>query len=238
MTTSDPPSFPSLGERLAQMLEEIPLHDHPSVLDEVERRFRTAGDLEVLREIKAYRAARGEAAAPLEVGAGPRPDAPGFDPDGMQAPQRPDVPRPQDLRAFVKSRGGMIDTGGDLASMGMHELIGRGARAVDPDKMREAAAEAGYLGGDTTRAMRETHPNDLLDALSGDRPVHSVRDEDAAAAWAAHDEARERYDAARGEFGTRSKFGVGRTPRRCRPTPATTSTGRAACTSRRRPTRA
>ncbi len=56
--------------------------------------------------------------------------------------------------------------------------------------------------------MRETHPNDLLDALSGDRPVHSVRDEDAAAAWAAHDEARERYDAARGEFGTRSKFGV------------------------------
>ncbi len=155
---------------------------------------------------------RGGASAPLEVGAGPRPDAPGFDPDGMEAPQRPDVPRPQDLRAFVKSRGGMIDTGGDLASMGMHELIGRGARAVDPDRMREAAAEAGYLGGDTARAMRETHPNDLLDALSGDRPVHSVRDEDAAAAWAAHDEARERFDAARGEFGTRSRFGVRQDP--------------------------
>ncbi len=155
---------------------------------------------------------RGDASAPTEVGTGPRPDAPGFDPDGMQAPQRPDVPRPQDLRAFVKSRGGMIDTGGDLASMGMHELIGRGVRAVDPDRMREAAAEAGYLGGDTARAMRETHPNDLLDALSGDRPVHSVRDEDAAAAWAAHDEARERYDAARGEFGTRSRFGVRQDP--------------------------
>ncbi len=155
---------------------------------------------------------RGDAPAPTEVGTGPRPDAPGFDPDGMQAPQRPDVPRPQDLRAFVKSRGGMIDTGGDLASMGMHELIGRGARAVDPDRMREAAAETGYLGGDTARAMRETHPNDLLDALSGDRPVHSVRDEDAAAAWTAHDEARERYDAARGEFGTRSKFGVRQDP--------------------------
>ncbi len=149
---------------------------------------------------------------PREVGTGPRPDAPGFDPDGMRAPPRPDVPRPQDLRAFVRSRGGMIDTGGDLASMGLHELIGRGARAVDPDRMREAAAEAGYLGADTARAMRETHPNDLLDALSGDRPVHSVRDEDAAAAWAAHDEARERYDAARGEFGTRSRFGVRQDP--------------------------
>ncbi len=156
--------------------------------------------------------AGGRSPAPIEVGTGPRPDAPGFDPDGMQAPQRPDVPRPQDLRAFVKSRGGMIDTGGDLASMGMHELIGRGARAVDPDRMREAAAEAGYLGGDTARAMRETHPNDLFDALSGDRPVHSVHDEDAAAAWAAHDEARERYDAARGEFGTRSRFGVRQDP--------------------------
>ena len=151
---------------------------------------------------------RGDAPAPTEVGIGPRPDAPGFDPDGMRAPPRPDVPRPQDLRAFVKSRGGMRDDGGDLASMGLHELIGRGARAVSPDRMREAAAEAGYLGADTVRAMRETHPNDLLDALSGDRPVHSVRDEDAAAAWQAHDEARERYDAARGEFGTRSKFGV------------------------------
>ncbi|RYC31383.1 hypothetical protein D3273_13415 [Lichenibacterium minor] len=151
---------------------------------------------------------RGDAPAPTEVGIGPRPDAPGFDPDGMRAPPRPDVPRPQDLRAFVKSRGGMRDDGGDLASMGLHELIGRGARAVSPDRMREAAAEAGYLGADTVRAMRETHPNDLLDALSGDRPVHSVSDEDAAAAWQAHDEARERYDAARGEFGTRSKFGV------------------------------
>ena len=102
----------------------------------------------------------------------------------------------------------MIDTGGDLAAMGLHELIGRGARAVDPDKMREAAAEAGYLGADTARAMRETHPNDLLDAVSSDRPVHSVRDEDAAAAWAAYDDAKEAHDAARGEFGTRSRFGV------------------------------
>ena len=157
-------------------------------------------------------AGRAGQAAATEVGIGPRPDAPGFDPEGMRAPPRPDVPRLQDLRAFVKSRGGMRDDGGDLASMGLHELIGRGARAVSPDRMREAAAEAGYLGADTVRAMRETHPNDLLDALSGDRPVHSVRDEDAAAAWQAHDEARERYDAARGEFGTRSRFGVRQDP--------------------------
>lgn len=102
----------------------------------------------------------------------------------------------------------MIDAGGDLAAMGMPELIGRGARALNPDKMREAAAEAGYLGGDTARAMRETTPNDLLDALSGDRPVHSVHDEAAAAAWDAYDEAKERYEAARAEFGTKSKFGV------------------------------
>ncbi len=194
------------------MLEEIPPHDRPCVSGRAGARVSGEGDSGGASRDQGLSGPRGDAPAPTEVGTGPRPDAPGFDPDGMQAPQRPDVPRPQDLRAFVKSRGGMIDTGGDLASMGMHELIGRGARAVDPDSMREAAAEAGYLGGDTARAMRETHPNDLLDALSGDRPVHSVRDEDAAAAWAAHDEARERYDAARGEFGTRSRFGVRQDP--------------------------
>ncbi len=139
----------------------------------------------------------------------PRFSAPPYDPDGLRAPPKPDAPRPQDLRAFVKARGGMVDTGGDLASMGMHDLIAKDGRGLDPDKMREAAAEAGYLGADTARAMRETHPNDLLDALSGDRPVHSVRDQDAAAAWDAYDDARERYDAARGTF-SRSTFGVRR----------------------------
>ena len=147
--------------------------------------------------------------AAREVGVGPRPDAPAFDPDGpLQAPQRPDVPRPQDLQAFIRAKGGMTDPGGDLRSMGLHDLIAKPGRGVSQDSMRLMAAEAGYLGGDTARAMAETHPNDLLDAVSGDRPVHAVRDQDAAAAWANYDAAKEAHAAARGEFGTRSTFGV------------------------------
>ncbi len=147
--------------------------------------------------------------APREVGTGPRPDAPAFDPDGpLRAPQRPDMPRPQDLQAFVRAHGGMTDPGGDLRSMGLHDLIARPGRGVSQDRMRLMAAEAGYLGADTARAMAETHPNDLLDAVSGDRPVHSARDEDAAAAWTDYDAAKEAHASARGELGTRSTFGV------------------------------
>jgi hypothetical protein len=151
----------------------------------------------------------GRDAASREVGTGPRPDAPAFSPDGTpRAPQRPDTPRPQDLQAFIRARGGIRDTGGDLASMGLTDLIAKGKVGLSLDRMRRLAAEAGYLGADTARAMAETHPNDLLDAVSSDHPVHSVRDEDAAAAWADYDAAKERHDAARGEFGTRSRFGV------------------------------
>ena len=79
----------------------------------------------------------------------------------------PTYPGPQDLNAFVRSKGGMSDPGGDLRSMGLHDLIAKPGRGVSQDHMRLMAAEAGYLGGDTARAMAETHPNDLLDAVSG-----------------------------------------------------------------------
>lgn len=127
-------------------------------------------------------------------------DAPGFDPDAglFRAPQRPDVPRPQSLADFVRSRGGVQDTGGDLASMGMGRLIARPGQGLSPDAMREAAAEAGYLGADTARAMAETHPNDLLNALENGERTYSVRDYDAVHAWDQHDQAREAYDLSRG----------------------------------------
>ena len=44
-------------------------------------------------------------------------------------------------------------------------------RGLPLDRMREAAAEAGYLGADTTRAIAETTIQDLLDALYSDEPM-------------------------------------------------------------------
>ena len=91
--------------------------------------------------------------APAKPATDGRFSAPAYDPDAglFRAPQRPSVGRPQSLHDFVRTSGGMTDPGGDLAAMGLGKLIGKDGRAVDPDKMREAAAEAGYLGGDTAR---------------------------------------------------------------------------------------
>jgi len=78
---------------------------------------------------------------------------------------------------FLRDRGGLKDEGGDLRAAEMNSrfkgLINKNGMSLD--RAREAAAEAGYLGADTDRAMAETTPNDLLDAIES-HPVYSVHD--------------------------------------------------------------
>ena len=124
-----------------------------------------------------------------------------------QAPSRPEpvgVPRPQDLHAFVRSAGGIQDRGGDLASMGYGNLVARPGEGLGADAMRQAAAQAGYLGPNIDHATANTTVNDLFNAIGSDNPIHSVFDQDAAAQWAARDAAMADYNrggAARGEVG-------------------------------------
>lgn len=79
---------------------------------------------------------------------------------------------------FIKDRGGLKDEGGDLkaAELGKRYrgLINKNGMSLD--QAREAAAEAGYLGADIDRAMAETTPNDLLNALES-HPSYSVHDQ-------------------------------------------------------------
>ncbi len=148
-------------------------------------------------------------AFPREVGVGPRPDAPFHDPDAMpKAPPSPGVPRPETLAGFIRRNGGIQDAGGDLASMGLHNLIAKPGRGLPADRMREAAAEAGYLGGDTARAVAETTPNDLLNRLEDGGHGHSVHDENAAAQWADYDESKAAYDRQQANSDGRSKLSV------------------------------
>ena len=125
-----------------------------------------------------------------------------------QAPQRPDMPRPQSLHDFVRRNGGVQDPGGDIESMGLGGLIAKPGQGLHPDKMREAAAEAGYLGGDTAAAVRGTNVNDLLDALENGHRRYSVHDDDALHAWDRYDLLKSDYDRGRADSEGRSSFGV------------------------------
>lgn len=104
------------------------------------------------------------------------------------APPRPTGPAPVSLVSALQRDGG-IQPSGETAAMGLDRFPGLvRSNGMSLDRAREMAAEAGYLGGDTARAMRETTPNDLIDAL-GNHPTYSVHDADAVAArqaWADH----------------------------------------------------
>ena len=56
-----PPSNLKPGERLAQVIQRIPLQERSAFLDSLEKEFRASGDLEMLREIRAYRALAAQA---------------------------------------------------------------------------------------------------------------------------------------------------------------------------------
>lgn len=133
------------------------------------------------------------------------PKAPFYDPSAMErAPQRPGVPRPQNLHDFIRQAGGMQDPGGDLKSMGMDRLIAKPGQGMSPDAMREAAAERGFLGGDTAHAMHSTDINDLLNAVEvGDRR-YAAGDEDAVHAYDQYDTARSTWQRQQGDSEGRS----------------------------------
>ena len=114
-----------------------------------------------------------------------------------QAPSRPGpvgVPRPPDLHDFIRSAGGVRDPGGDLAAMGYQNLVAPPGKGLSPDQMRQAAAQAGYLGPNIDHATASTGINDLFGAIASDNPVHSVFDQDAAAQWTARDAAMAEFN--------------------------------------------
>lgn len=108
-------------------------------------------------------------------------------------PTRPGAPRPQTLQDFVKAAGGIQDRGGDLKAMGfdaIRGMIAKPGQGLGADAMRQAAAQAGFLGADVDHAMANTTPNNLFAALEA-HPVHSAYDEGTAHAWNAYDRSRD-----------------------------------------------
>ena len=99
---------------------------------------------------------------------------------------------PQTLKAFLRAAGGLKDDGGELRARDMSRtdpgLVNNRA-GLSLDRAREMAAEAGYLGADTTRAVSETGVNDLLEALDKDK-VYSVHDQEVVLDRQAKDAAR------------------------------------------------
>lgn len=138
------------------------------------------GDIQRPNPAGGTAGASGEPAAP--VGAAGDQGVPGGTPSDT-APRvttRPAGPA-QSLLNFIQRRGGMSDPTGDLKAAGLDRYPGLITREGEhPDKVRSAAAEEGYLGADTARAVAETTPNDLIDKLS-QHPTYSVHDEAAVA---------------------------------------------------------
>jgi hypothetical protein len=98
--------------------------------------------------------------------------------------------KPQSLLDFLAAEGGLADSAGDLAAIGVTKkfIPGRGAliRAggQDLDKAREAAAQAGYfnhLYGSADEATAKSTVKDLLDLVdqeSRGKPAYSMTDAD------------------------------------------------------------
>lgn len=131
------------------------------------------GTIEAAPETQTVRAAEAIQEAPqagTAARAVPQPEA------GQPSPARPVAPpkRAANIIDFLIEAGGLRPHA-DLAAIGADALFrpGKGKLvrkagtkgALDLDYAREAAAEAGYFGGDTAAAMSRTTPTDLLDLL-------------------------------------------------------------------------
>ncbi len=120
------------------------------------------------------------------------------------------------LLQFIAHRGG-IQPDADLLAIDAHkhrvQIPGRKGffgivkkDGLDPDKMREAAEEAGYLGGDINRTSTVRELYDLIDAelrgqkrhAQGEEGAESKRERELADEQEAHE--RERYEDAAREF--------------------------------------
>lgn len=86
--------------------------------------------------------------------------------------------RPQSLLSFLIQKGGVRNQGGELTDyIRQYPGLVNNKRGMTLDAAREAAAEAGYLGGDTESAMSSTTPAHLLEALPNSHNVYSAFDE-------------------------------------------------------------
>lgn len=92
--------------------------------------------------------------------------------------------KPVDLVRFLQGIGGVKDPGGELKAMGLDRYPGliNNRTGRDPDKAREAAAEAGYFGGDPQEDIGRTTTADLFDLLSSRKRIYKPEDSDRVAA--------------------------------------------------------
>ncbi len=119
-----------------------------------------------------------------------KPYDPNFDPPQVENPKRnvkPAESGPMSLVAFLRKKGGIKESGGELRARDLHRRhpgLVNNKRGLELDEARELAAEAGYLRPHEVpdgmsyaeAAMHNTVINDLLNAIDA-HPTYSVADE-------------------------------------------------------------
>jgi hypothetical protein len=120
--------------------------------------------------------------------------------------------KPQSLLAFLRAAGGIKDYRGELRGREYHRTypgLINNKKGLPLDRAREAAAEAGYLGHDTERAMAETDVNDLLNALEDAHNTFSAHDGEQLVRWQAHQAALAEAELGAGQGRPRPASGAG-----------------------------
>ena len=112
-------------------------------------------------------------------------------PENMPVSAAPPMPgKPQTLVNFLQNAGGVRDDGGDLSSLGLTRFPGLVTKnGLAPDRARELAHEAGYLGDGSSESINDTYIHDLIDKLQS-HPTYSAHDSDMLDAWNAANDAR------------------------------------------------
>jgi hypothetical protein len=112
-------------------------------------------------------------------------------PENMPVAAAPPMPgKPQTLVNFLQNAGGVRDDGGDLSSLGLNRFPGLVTKnGLAPDRARELAHEAGYLGDGSSESINDTYIHDLIDKLQS-HPTYSAHDSDMLDAWNAANDAR------------------------------------------------
>jgi hypothetical protein len=112
-------------------------------------------------------------------------------PENMPVSAAPPMPgKPQTLVNFLQNAGGVRDDGGDLSSLGLNRFPGLVTKnGLAPDRARELAHEAGYLGDGSSESINDTYIHDLIDKLQS-HPTYSAHDSDTLDAWNAANDAR------------------------------------------------
>ena len=119
--------------------------------------------------VLAKRAA--EPAQAMPAPSPPEPAAPTGPKPRLRGYKAPLPKRPLNIFEFIAQKGGIRDVGGEVRSMDLHrKFIPRFGtlvrpRGLDPDLIREAAEDAGYIGRGGGEDYQATDMNDLWDAM-------------------------------------------------------------------------